>query len=73
MNIKTNTPVLLGGWLTDAGSYIGRTARGVLTLAKSARGDTADMVIEKDVGPAQTTQIIYGLLAAVGIYLVVKK
>lgn len=33
MNLQTQAPHLNGGWLTDAGSYLGKTTRGILDTA----------------------------------------
>ncbi len=73
MNVRSNTPVLLGGWLTDAGHILSKAARGIVDVAKTARGDTDPMVLEKDAGLDVSSQVIYGLLAATAIYMVVRK
>ncbi len=73
MNVRSNPPVLLGGWLTDAGHILAKTARGIVDVGKTIRGDTDPMVLEKDAGLDVPSQVIYGLLAATAIYMVVRK
>ncbi len=77
MNVKKQTPVLLGFDLMDVvtgtGHILAQTARGIVDIGKRARGDTDPMVLEKDAGLDTPSQVIYGLLAATAIYLVVRK
>ncbi len=70
----------MGNLLDDIGS-VGRSAggvlmdsaRGVLSLAKSARGDTPDMVVSGAAPISYSNLTVYGVLAAVALFMVVKK
>lgn len=66
-------PVLLGNIFEDAGHILADSARGIIDLGKRARGDSADMLVNQEVGSSLETKIVYGSLLALGLYLVVKK
>ncbi len=78
MRIQKN--VCMGNLLDDIGS-IGRSAggvlmdsaRGVISLAKDARGDTPNQVVTGAAPVSYTNLVVYGVLAALALSMVVKK
>lgn len=73
MQIYKKTAPLHGDLLTDVGHTVASGARGILDLAKSARGDTADVVVQTPAPVNYANYLIYGSLAAALLYMVVKK
>lgn len=85
MHVTKNAPHLLGGgWLTEAGSYIGKTARGILDVGGKAigiitsKGGTAgtDVYDENaNAGPGidPTMAIAVAGLAVVGVVVLTKR
>lgn len=75
--MNVHPPVLLGSgpfdWVGDAGHVLAEGARGIIDLGKRVRGDTSDVVVNQSTGIDTNTKIIYGALAAVAIFMVVKK
>ncbi len=72
--ILSYKPTLMGGGvLNDVGHGFMEVARGIVGLASSVRGDTAPVEVQGASPINYSNALIYGSLAALGIYLVVKK
>ncbi len=63
----------ISGVVRDTGGILMDTGRGVLSLAKSARGDTPDTVVSGAAPVSYSNLTVYGVLAAVALFMVVKK
>lgn len=71
---------LYGGWLTDAGSYLGKATRGILETAGQAlniaRGttDSSDVLVSSaPAKPDYTGPILLGAAALLGVVVLTAK
>lgn len=72
--IVHNPPAMLGGGiLNDIGHGFMEAARGVVGIASKVRGDTAATTVQGAAPINYSNALIYGGLAALGCYLVLKK
>lgn len=66
------SPELGSGLLTDIGHYGGKMLRSSLGILKGVRGDTPNEVVEGAPSTNYANLAVYGTLAAIALFLVVK-